>query len=100
MAPEDKNFVDELRARLAVEWTAILEARRKAEQAREKVSKSLTEMNFVSGDTSVVVFGSLARDEFTDESDLDWTLLVDGQADSDHLAHSTSNPQEAHSRGL
>jgi len=33
----------------------------------------------------VVVFGSLASDEFTDESDLDWTLLVDGQADSDHL---------------
>jgi predicted nucleotidyltransferase len=85
MAPEDKNFVDQLRAKLAVDWTAIREARRRAEQAREKVSKSLTEMNFVSGDTSVVVFGSLARDEFTDESDLDWTLLVDGQADSDHL---------------
>ena len=85
MAPDDQNFVDQLRAKLAVEWTAILEARRRAEQAREKVSKSLTEMNFVSGDTSVVVFGSLARDEFTDESDLDWTLLVDGQADSDHL---------------
>lgn len=49
------------------------------------MSKSLTEMNFVSGDASVVVFGSLARDEFTDESDLDWTLLVDGQANSDHL---------------
>ena len=85
MAPDDQNFVDQLRAKLAVEWTAILEARRRAEQAREKMSKSLTEMNFVSGDTSVVVFGSLASDEFTDESDLDWTLLVDGQADSDHL---------------
>ena len=33
----------------------------------------------------MVVFGSLARDEFTEESDLDWTLLVDGQANSDHL---------------
>jgi predicted nucleotidyltransferase len=85
MAPEEKSFVDQLRAKLGLEWTAIREARRRAEQAREKVSKSLTEMNFVSGDTSVVVFGSLARDEFTDESDLDWTLLVDGQADSDHL---------------
>ena len=85
MAPEEKNFVDQLRTKLEVEWTAIREARRRAEQARQKVSKSLTEMNFVSGDTSVVVFGSLARDEFTDESDLDWTLLVDGQADSDHL---------------
>lgn len=38
-----------------------------------------------SSDASVVVFGSLARDEFTAGSDLDWTLLVDGQADSQHL---------------
>jgi hypothetical protein len=49
MEPEEKNFVDQLRAKLEVEWTAIREARRRAEQAREKVSKSLTEMNFVSG---------------------------------------------------
>jgi predicted nucleotidyltransferase len=36
-------------------------------------------------DTSVVVFGSLARGEYTPKSDLDWTLLVDGQADGGHL---------------
>ncbi|HEX8432409.1 MAG TPA: nucleotidyltransferase domain-containing protein, partial [Longimicrobium sp.] len=36
-------------------------------------------------DTSIVVFGSLARDEFTSGSDVDWTLLLDGQADSGHL---------------
>lgn len=84
-AAEETNFVNELSARLTSNWPAIREARRKAEEAREKVSKSLSEMNFVSGDASVVVFGSLARDEFTEESDLDWTLLVDGQANSDHL---------------
>jgi hypothetical protein len=39
MEPEEKNFVDQLRAKLEVEWTAIREARRRAEQAREKVSK-------------------------------------------------------------
>jgi predicted nucleotidyltransferase len=37
-------------------------------------------------DTSLVVFGSLARGEYTSGSDLDWTLLVDGQADDGHFA--------------
>ena len=34
---------------------------------------------------SLVVFGSLARGEFTVDSDLDWTILIDGRADSRHL---------------
>jgi len=37
-------------------------------------------------DTSIVVFGSLARGEYTPGSDLDWTLLIDGQADEGHYA--------------
>jgi predicted nucleotidyltransferase len=36
-------------------------------------------------DTSLVVFGSLARGEFTDGSDIDWTLLVDGITIPEHL---------------
>ncbi len=32
-----------------------------------------------------VVFGSLARSEFTIGSDLDWAVLIDGRADSGHL---------------
>ena len=35
-------------------------------------------------DTSIVVFGSLARGEYGDRSDVDWTLLIDGQADPGH----------------
>jgi predicted nucleotidyltransferase len=85
MPIEAQNPVDELGERLKAKWAAIEDARKRAEHARDEVSKLLDEMKFVSGDTSVVVFGSLARDEFTDESDLDWTLLVDGQANSDHL---------------
>ena len=34
---------------------------------------------------SFVVFGSMARREFTGGSDLDWTILIDGRADSLHL---------------
>jgi len=40
---------------------------------------------YTSEDTSLVVFGSLARGEWTAASDLDWTYLIDGQANSDHL---------------
>jgi len=40
---------------------------------------------YTSQDTSLVVFGSLARGEWTSGSDLDWTYLIDGQANSDHL---------------
>jgi hypothetical protein len=32
-----------------------------------------------------VVYGSLARDEFTKGSDVDWTLLIDGPANRRHL---------------
>ncbi|MES1258866.1 MAG: nucleotidyltransferase domain-containing protein, partial [Acidobacteriota bacterium] len=39
-----------------------------------------------SPDTSVVVFGSVARDEVTSSSDLDWILLVDGSAVPEHKA--------------
>lgn len=34
---------------------------------------------------ALVVFGSLARGEFTVDSDLDWTIMIDGRADSRHL---------------
>jgi hypothetical protein len=34
---------------------------------------------------AIVVFGSMARGEFTDGSDLDWAILIDGRADSCHL---------------
>lgn len=40
---------------------------------------------YTTEDTSLVVFGSLARGEWTSASDLDWTYLIDGQANSDHL---------------
>lgn len=43
---------------------------------------------FTTEDTSIVVFGSLARHELTSGSDLDWVLLVDGIADPEHLGAS------------
>ena len=37
-----------------------------------------------SPDTSLVVFGSVARREVTSSSDLDWILLIDGQSGPEH----------------
>jgi predicted nucleotidyltransferase len=47
-----------------------------------KLRKSLKDSD--SDDTSIVVSGSLGREEFTPGSDIDWTLLVDGIADPNH----------------
>jgi predicted nucleotidyltransferase len=41
-------------------------------------------MPFFSSDEDLVVFGSLARNECNSNSDIDWTLLVDGQAKPSH----------------
>jgi predicted nucleotidyltransferase len=62
-----------------------------AREAASRVRKELDEIlsaeipKYTSEDTSLVVFGSLARGEWTAASDLDWTYLIDGQANSDHL---------------
>jgi predicted nucleotidyltransferase len=40
--------------------------------------------DFDSEDTSIIVSGSLARDEYTDDSDFDWSLLIDGVCDPGH----------------
>lgn len=66
----------------------LTEAREAAAKTREELDQFLTAKvpGYSSEDTSLVVFGSLARGEWTAGSDLDWTYLIDGQANSDHLA--------------
>jgi len=63
-------------------------ARQAALTKREELDKLLSTKigRYTSEDTSLVVFGSLARGEWTSGSDLDWTYLIDGEANSDHLA--------------
>jgi len=62
-------------------------AREAASKTREELDELLSVAipKYTSEDTSLVVFGSLARGEWTSGSDLDWTYLIDGQANSDHL---------------
>ena len=62
-------------------------AREASLKTREELDRLLSAGigKFTSEDTSLVVFGSLARGEWTSKSDLDWTYLIDGEANSDHL---------------
>jgi Nucleotidyltransferase domain len=84
------NYVAQFAAEHALELPNIEASRALAFELRGQLRKELsTEM---SSDYDLVVFGSLARDEWTSGSDVDWTLLIDGQASSDHrgVTHSIS----------
>ena len=67
-------------------WRALGEARRSAAERREALGQLVLGERAVPEDTAFVVFGSLAREEVTPDSDVDWALLVDGLADDGHSA--------------
>ena len=80
------SFLDELRKKHDREWPEIAKAKLAAEQVRKQLHDLLMsdDDRLVSDECSIVVLGSVARDEKTSRSDLDWTLLIDGQADPNH----------------
>ena len=67
------------------EWQELLSARELTTQNQRKIIDAFGQNRLFSSDVDLVVFGSIARDECTIGSDVDWTLLVDGQANSGHL---------------
>jgi predicted nucleotidyltransferase len=83
-APAMNPSLDQLEKRLGAEWLHLRRARELAASKRQELRDAL--MHLDSDDTSIVVSGSLARDEFTEGSDVDWTLLIDGQSDPGHYA--------------
>ncbi len=68
-------------------YASIQAAAQRASETRAELEDILSRAlgEYTSEDASLVVFGSLARDEWTSGSDLDWTYLIDGQADPAHL---------------
>ena len=74
----------ELSRRIGVQWPNIEAARTFSRETLALLRSALADSD--SDDTSVVVFGSLGREEFTSGSDIDWNLLVDGIADPNHHA--------------
>ena len=81
--PRTDSDLAELQRRLGCEWPAIDKARQGALRTRAELKERLAGVD--SADTSVVVYGSLARQEWTCGSDIDWTLLIDGRADREHI---------------
>jgi predicted nucleotidyltransferase len=77
--------VEQLSAALEVEWPNIARARASAREALDRLDHGLSNLVSRTSGFSFVVYGSLARREFTQGSDLDWTLLVDGPADPEHV---------------
>lgn len=74
---------EQLREHLGASWPAIAAAHGRTREERERLAVLLGDV--VPPDAGLVVFGSLARDEVTRKSDVDWTLLIDGSADPEHL---------------
>lgn len=65
-------------------WNSITLARNETEKVKVKLIKLFLGEGELNEDTDLVLFGSIARGERNDESDVDWTLLVDGQAFPSH----------------
>lgn len=85
-----------LAAKVGRSWSAIHACAADSETQRKRIMDALHSEKLVQSDCSFIVSGSLARNEFTpgpdakddkktEGSDVDWTLLVDGQADPQHL---------------
>jgi hypothetical protein len=80
---EKTSALDALEKRTGGDWPNIRSAR--TQTAAEKQILELALNDFTSWETSLVVVGSLGREEFTLGSDLDWTLLLDGVSRPEHL---------------
>jgi predicted nucleotidyltransferase len=76
------SCITQLEERLGSQFPNINAGRKCARKKHKQLAEALE--GIPSGDTSVVVSGSLARGEFTASSDIDWTLLVDGSANPEH----------------
>src|ERR1017187_8662052 len=76
--------IAEFEAQAGAKWLNIGVACDLSCKTRSELARSLVGID--SEDTSIIVSGSLARNEFTPRSDSDWSLLVDGFADANHQA--------------
>ncbi len=78
--------IERLQKLTGKKWDIIKLAENNSIKEKEKIAKLLyvNGTKIIDSDCDFVVFGSLARNEFTSGSDLDWTLLIDGISKPDH----------------
>jgi hypothetical protein len=82
MNDDDASTLERLEEKVGRRFEEIASARRRSAGTLARLADVLRGED--PSDTSIVVFGSLARGESTPGSDVDWTLLIDGQADEGH----------------
>jgi predicted nucleotidyltransferase len=75
------SALDELSSHLGTTWQNIAQARRRTAEILQKV-RVLGDL--ASEDAAIIVYGSIGRAEVTEDSDVDWTLLIDGPSDPQH----------------
>lgn len=76
--------VEDLAKRFSEDWPFLQKGREASKRKLRQIERVCKPL--VVPDTSLVVFGSLAREEFTPGSDVDWALLVDGFTVPQHIA--------------
>jgi hypothetical protein len=75
-------LIHRLAERLGTTWPTIAECDSLADATVVRLHGELAAE--LPPDCALVLYGSLGRSEFTTESDVDWTLIVDGQASGAH----------------
>jgi len=100
MAGESQTAIglEGLCAKLDRRWKPLDRAREQTALLKKILAESLERL--VPGDTSFITFGSIARQEYTLGSDVDWTLLVDGLADPGHATIAHAIDKELHALNL
>jgi hypothetical protein len=84
----DQRFsrLKELQGKLGTQWPSIAKAIANTERDLVELEGLLlpSDGRPLAENVSLVFFGSLGRGESTSQSDLDWTLLINGEVDGQH----------------
>lgn len=74
----------ELEQRVGAQWAYVAAARAESDNLLGSLRSKVEDLG-LGEELSVVCYGSVARKEVTPNSDVDWTLLVDGAVCPDHF---------------
>jgi predicted nucleotidyltransferase len=83
--PGSPDYLQEAQKWLGQSFDKLNQSRAQAEIQIRKLAELLAKNRCIPDDGSLVVYGSLARREWTPSSDLDWSLLIDGPVDPTHI---------------
>jgi predicted nucleotidyltransferase len=79
------QYLEQFSKKHQIQWHHILAAEAETIELRSKIENQI-QVKIFSSDVDLVVFGSIARNECSKDSDVDWTLLIDGQSRPEHFS--------------